>query len=190
VLTLGTTHASKNASVANVLAHYENTGLSAADIVIGEDAYGIWYAGALRPGMSDDRVREFLGSGPSGDWRGRGGTLDLVAVLMVNSEGFPIIASSYIEGDETVVFFSGWFGPEVDDVEEDAIVASLGGGHTPAPEPDFRKLLRSEIRALRALIDERVAPIERDLDLLRPLAAEALAARIDDVLVYDDASTR
>jgi hypothetical protein len=109
---------------------------------------------------------------------------------MVNSEGFPIIASSYIEGDETVVFFSGWFGPEVDDVEEDAIVASLGGGHTPAPEPDFRKLLRSEIRALRALIDERVAPIERDLDLLRPLAAEALAARIDDVLVYDDASTR
>lgn len=89
-ITLDTMHAGRNLGPADTLAHYEHTGKAVVDVNAGEDAYGIWVAGALRPGVPDSKVRSLRASPLSGDWRRIGGNLELVAALAVNSPGFPV----------------------------------------------------------------------------------------------------
>lgn len=89
-LTLNTTHASGKAGPVETLAHYENTGLVAADVRAGEDEHGIWVAGSVRPNLSDDDVRALRSAPLSGDWRRVQGNLELVAALAVNVPGFPV----------------------------------------------------------------------------------------------------
>jgi hypothetical protein len=67
-VTLGTGHAPIYAS-AQAAAHYDNTGTAVADVRAGSDVYGIWVAGALRPGVTDTQVRALRGAALSGDWR-------------------------------------------------------------------------------------------------------------------------
>jgi hypothetical protein len=91
-ITMATGHASTRPgiSAAAAIAHYEHTGFVVADVAAGEDAYGIWVAGALRPGVSAAQIREFRGASLSGDWRSIGGSLELVAALAVNVPGLPV----------------------------------------------------------------------------------------------------
>ena len=89
-ITLDTTHAGRRLGAADTVAHYEHTGRGGADVAAGEDVHGIWIAGAVRPGLTDDEVRTLAASPLSGDWRRIGGALELVHVLAVNSPGFPI----------------------------------------------------------------------------------------------------
>lgn len=89
-ITLGTGHADTKLREAAAVAHYDNTGTVAADVVVGEDAHGIWVAGALRPYLSEEAVIELKGSALSGDWRIYQGSLELVAALAVNVPGFPV----------------------------------------------------------------------------------------------------
>jgi hypothetical protein len=93
VLTFNAGHApstGRNVTPAAAMAHYDNTATAFADVVVGEDEYGIWYHGAVRPGLSDSHLRAARAASPSGDWREMGGNLELVAVLEVNQPGFPI----------------------------------------------------------------------------------------------------
>lgn len=89
-VTLATNHADRRLGQRAATEHYDNTGAVVADVVAGEDAFGIWVAGALRPEVSAERVREFRGSVLSGDWRAVDGRLELVALLACNVPGFPI----------------------------------------------------------------------------------------------------
>lgn len=91
-ITMGTGHASTmpGVSAASAAAHYEHTGAAVVDVAAGEDGHGIWLAGALRPGVSAESVRELRGASLSGDWRNIGGSLELVAALAVNVPGFPV----------------------------------------------------------------------------------------------------
>jgi hypothetical protein len=89
-ITLGTGHAPKHLDWQGAAAHYDNTGTVVADVVCGEDEYGIWVSGALRPDVSEERVRELRAAVLSGDWRSFNGNLELVALLAVNVPGFPI----------------------------------------------------------------------------------------------------
>ncbi len=90
-ITLGTGHAPVDGRDAvAAAAHYDNTGTVAAVVRAGEDAYGIWLAGRLVPGIDDGKVQELRRSGVSGDWRGIDGSLELVAALAVNVPGFPV----------------------------------------------------------------------------------------------------
>jgi hypothetical protein len=89
-ITLDTMHAGRTLSATDTLAHYEHTGKGAADVAAGEDVFGIWLAGSLRPGLNADKVRTLRASPISGDWRRIGGQLELVAALAVNSPGFPV----------------------------------------------------------------------------------------------------
>lgn len=90
-LTMGTGHCNDlGADYAVAAAHYDNTGTAVADVAAGEDAYGIWIAGALRPGLSDEQVRELRAAAPSGDWRPIRGQLELIAALAVNVQGYPV----------------------------------------------------------------------------------------------------
>jgi hypothetical protein len=90
VLTMDTGHPGLHASPQTVMAHYEDTGSVVADVVCGEDEWGIWTAGALRPGVTGDEVRAIRAASPSGDWRRIHGSLEMVGVLMVNVPGFPV----------------------------------------------------------------------------------------------------
>lgn len=89
-LTFNTGHASIYDSPNKAAAHYDHTGAVAADVIAGEDQYGIWVAGALRPELSEEQVRTFRSAPLSGDWRRIGNRLELVAALSVNTPGFPV----------------------------------------------------------------------------------------------------
>lgn len=89
-LTLDTTHAGLELSRAQTAAHYEHTGAAIADVRAGEDAHGIWVAGALRADATAGDVRKFRGSKISGDWRSVNGHLELIGALAVNIPGFPV----------------------------------------------------------------------------------------------------
>lgn len=89
-LTMGIGHAGARLSANAASAHYDNVDAVVADVVTGEDVFGIWFSGAMRPNLSDDQIRAFKASTLSGDWRRIGGELELVAALSVNVPGFPI----------------------------------------------------------------------------------------------------
>jgi hypothetical protein len=88
-LTLAGGHAPLNASAASAAKHYDDTASAVADIHVGEDEYGIWCAGSLRPGLEEMQIRALRASAPSGDWRPIEGSLELVAICQVNVPGFP-----------------------------------------------------------------------------------------------------
>lgn len=89
-LTLAGGHASLQASAEEAIKHYDDTASAVADVVAGEDQFGIWVAGSLRPDVTPSQIRAFRASSPSGDWRPINGRLELVAVCQVNVPGFPI----------------------------------------------------------------------------------------------------
>jgi hypothetical protein len=71
--------------------HYDNTGSSVADVVVGNDEIGIWVAGAIRPHAEAGRVHDLRAAGRvSGDWRRIGGELRMVGLLGVNVPGFAL----------------------------------------------------------------------------------------------------
>lgn len=98
-LTLAGGHASLHASASDAVKHYDDTASAIADVIAGEDAHGIWVAGALRPEATPIQVRALRASAPSGDWRPINGTLELVAVCQVNVPGFPL-ARSIVAGGQ------------------------------------------------------------------------------------------
>jgi hypothetical protein len=89
-ITMNTGHAELWQGADSAKAHYDNTGFVVADVCCGEDEFGIWVAGALRPDVDELTVRRLRGAALSGDWRVIGGRLELVAALAVNVPGFPI----------------------------------------------------------------------------------------------------
>lgn len=91
-ITMATGHAPTRpgVSAAAAIAHYEHTGFAVADVAAGEDEHGVWVAGALRPTVSAEQIRELRGASLSGDWRNIKGNLELVAALAVNVPGFPV----------------------------------------------------------------------------------------------------
>jgi hypothetical protein len=106
-LTLAGGHASLEASAIDAARHYDDTGSAIADVHAGEDAYGIWVAGGLRPAASPEQIRALRASAPSGDWRPIGGQLELVAVCQVNVPGFPIARARVASGQVYALVAAG-----------------------------------------------------------------------------------
>ena len=106
-VTLGTGHAGSRLSAASAAAHYDNTGTVAADVVAGEDAYGIWISGRVRDRLSDED-RYALASAPlSGDWRGPEGNREMVAALGVNVPGFLVPRIGIKDGRQVSLVAAG-----------------------------------------------------------------------------------
>lgn len=97
-ITMNGNHASHNLGAQATSAHYDNTALAAADVTAGEDSFGIWVSGSIRPDLHPNQIRGLMASDVSGDWRRIGGNLELVAVLAVNVPGFPKIRVKELEG--------------------------------------------------------------------------------------------
>lgn len=98
-VSLGGGHARDGLGVMPTLAHYDSTSSAVADVTVGEDEFGVWVAGALRPEATEKDVRDLRAAGAlSGDWREvivRGqSSYELVAALAVNVPGFPIPRTS------------------------------------------------------------------------------------------------
>lgn len=92
-VTVGTGHAPLGYRASHAAEHYDNTGAAVADVAVGNDKFGLWIAGAIRPSVAASRVHELRASGRlSGDWRRIGGQLRLVGLLAVNVPGFPLPA--------------------------------------------------------------------------------------------------
>ncbi len=108
-LTAGTSHADTRPGVGAVetLRHYDHTGTAVADVAAGEDAYGIWVAGALRPEATAEQIRVLRASPLSGDWRPWGDGLELVGALAVNVPGFPVLRQIVASGRTSALIAAG-----------------------------------------------------------------------------------
>jgi hypothetical protein len=111
-ITLDTGHAATSLGHHAAAAHYDDTGTVVADVAAGEDAHGIWVAGALRPGVDDATAARLRASAISGDWRRIGSGLELVAALAVNTPGFPIPRSRVASGTPLALVAAGAVPPE------------------------------------------------------------------------------
>lgn len=85
-IVMGTGHADLYMTSSTAMDHYDHTGYNVADVAVGEDRYGIWFSGALKPGVSALQVLTLDRYSLSGDWRNG----ELVGVCVVNVPGFPI----------------------------------------------------------------------------------------------------
>lgn len=89
-IVVGPGHAGPYAGWRAATAHYDKGGSGIVVARAGEDAYGIWIAGAVVPDARPSEIAMLRRSPLSGDWRRIGGNLELVAALAVSVPGFPI----------------------------------------------------------------------------------------------------
>lgn len=166
-LTMGTGHAGPRDSANAAAEHYDNTGTVFADVAAGEDAYGIWVAGSLRPGISAEQVRVARSAPISGDWRTIRGSLELVGALAVNVPGFPVPRPQGL-------LASG----EVRSLQASGVVAhddSAARAAHPSNGPiGSNGLTLGDISYLK-----RLAESERRRDLQRASAADKMRARVE-----------
>lgn len=114
-LTLVGGHAPMSASAHEAVKHYDDTSSAVADVVAGDDEFGIWVAGALRPTVTKEQIRAMRASGISGDWRPINGKLELVAACFVNVPGFPTTRAMVSSGHVTALIASGYSRSDVAD---------------------------------------------------------------------------
>lgn len=161
LLTTGPGHADKPLSAAAAAWHYEHNCAGFACAVAGENEWGIWFSGAIPPSVTDDDLRTIRAQKPSGDWRGIGGHLELVAALWVNTPGFPVPRTG------VHVTASG---------QQTALVAAASPiipPDEPVSRAEFSKLL-----ARFAELEGTALSTKRVTDLFTDDAAERLAARL------------
>lgn len=96
VLTWQADHPDHALTFAQASALYADSLAGWADVVAGEDQFGPWVSGALRPGLTAVDVRILRALSLSGDWRvsRRTGRHELIGVIAVNYPGFPISAGA------------------------------------------------------------------------------------------------
>lgn len=99
-ITLAGGHAPMTADASEATRHYDETQSAKADVAAGEDQHGIWLAGSMRPGTTEEELRAFRASPPSGDWRTINGSLELVAACLVNVGGFPLARAMVASGGQ------------------------------------------------------------------------------------------
>lgn len=165
-LTMGTGHAGPRDSANAAAEHYDNTGTVFADVAAGEDAYGIWVAGSLRPGITAEQVRVARSAPISGDWRTIRGSLELVGALAVNVPGFPVPRPQGL-------LASG----EVRSLQASGVVAhddSAARAAHPSSRMAGDGLTLGDISYLK-----RLAESERRRDLQRASAADRMRARVE-----------
>lgn len=170
-ITLDTTHARPSASAAQAIEHYEHTGYAVADITVGEDAHGVWFSGALRPGVTDEQKRVLRASPLSGDWRTfrRNGGLELCAALAVNFQGFPVPRPQGLvaSGQMQSLVASGMLAPDSAHSSRGLSLPGISG----ADRVYLQRLIERERRDVEQITTEAGRYARR-------IEAAALAARI------------
>lgn len=136
-ITLDAPHAPLRVGLADASRHYDHTGTACADVRVGEDVFGIWVAGALRPDVPEEKRRALAAAKLSGDWRGMRGQLEMVGLLAVNVPGFPVprVAARVAAGAP---------------VEEDSRLALVASGIVEVPRSEASLGISRRVLAARA----------------------------------------
>lgn len=177
-LTLVGGHAGMNFSAGEAVKHYDDTASAFADVHAGEDDYGIWVAGSLRPGVTAAQVRQIRASTPSGDWRPIRGKLELIAVCQVNVPGFPIARAMVASGHTMALTAAG--ASELARLRPDPILelARRVQDLEAAGKPVADKLSERD-HALVASLVERVSEHKSRRDQELAAKADAITARME-----------
>lgn len=168
-LTLAGGHADIQASAAQAVKHYDDTASAMADVAAGEDAFGIWVSGALRPDATPEQVRALRASAPSGDWRPIAGRLELVAVCQVNVPGFPVVRACVAGGSLTALVAAGA-----------RPLAELRMSREQELEERLAQLELLEFNRVRAAAEERMRDTVEEYDAALVAAAEAARSRFSE----------
>jgi len=175
-LTLAGGHASLEASASEAVRHYDDTASAIADVHAGEDAYGIWVAGSVRPGSTPEQIRALRASAPSGDWRPIKNSLELVAVCQVNVPGFPIARARVASGSVMALVAAGAqvlaqlksdplleMKNRIEALEQpqkEALIASANDARA-----RIQAFQNEQLEQKKALIAAKVAKVKQDTDL-------------------------
>src|SRR5262245_18544896 len=113
-VTLGGGHAPRGMKMRPALEHYDSTSSAVCDVTAGEDEHGVWLAGMVRPGTTDEQVHALRASSLSGDWRKLGAhrDLELIAALAVNVQGFTVPRVGVQQGQQVSLVAAGMLYPE------------------------------------------------------------------------------
>lgn len=156
-LTVASGHADLELDALAARAHYDNTAAGTADVALGEDEYGIWCAGYIRPGATREQVAALRASGLSGDWRPIGTGLELVAALAVNTPGFPVARSRVASGH---------------------VMALVAAGAPGTLLLAAREPWRAELDELRATVSDLGRQLALYAPTIRPMVAAATRERL------------
>jgi len=178
-------HAGPNLGYRAAAEHYDQTNHVGAYVRAGEDAYGIWVAGAVAPDADDEALRAMRANPLSGDWRRIGGNLEMVAALHVPTAGFPIprmLAASVISGmeeDEELLSLvaAGSLPRVIDEGDTELLTASAG---TLDPVALGREIARG-------ILAEQEAAKQREAQAAEWRELVAAATADDVILNYDGA---
>jgi hypothetical protein len=176
-LTLAGGHAPLNADAASAARHYDDTASAVADIHVGEDEYGIWCAGSLRPNLDEMQIRALRASAPSGDWRPINGSLELVAICQVNVPGFPTARAMIASGKVMALVAAGASYMAAMKCSGAACALNTKAellGQLAASAPDLKIRVREAKKALRAYNLEALTASAADMRE-RALTAAAVA---------------
>lgn len=91
-ISVGGGHADPWLGVIPALEHYDNASTATAIVVPHQDKHGIQLAGGLIPGVTPEQIAALRRHQVSGDWRFHDKRMELVAVLAVNTPGYPVFA--------------------------------------------------------------------------------------------------
>jgi hypothetical protein len=195
-LVAGCDHAALRMRAPEATDWYAHNGVAWADVRASNGRHGIWVSGALRPDVTDEQVRVLRAGSLSGDWRDRGGSLQMIAALAVSVPGFPVLREAvaasaldlgegvlgwHVDGRQTALVASGIVRPAETALE--ALVAAgtveacascgkrLRSRHTATQHPDRN----SDLIALAVQL-ARIEDVLRRLDVrTRPAQIEAFA---------------
>jgi hypothetical protein len=119
-LTMGGGHAAPQLGLQPAVDHYDDVCTAFAVVRAGEDERGVYVAGTLLPGVTDDQVATFRRSPLSGDWRYYAPVqnLELVAALAVNTPGFPL---SYVASGQQMSLVASCVPGSLGGEEEEAV---------------------------------------------------------------------
>ncbi len=165
-LTLAGGHASLQASADEAIKHYDDTASAVADVVAGEDQFGIWVSGSLRPDVTPAQIRAFRASSPSGDWRPINGRLELVAVCQVNVPGFPIARAITASGGVPGALVAAG-AAYLAELREESRVSELDRRLSKIEKNTFAADIQSSRVRMGALVAQRNAELSSKADAAR-----------------------
>lgn len=180
-------HASTDAAVtmSAAMAHYDDPRFVAANVVCGEDEFGIWVAGALRPGIEAWQVAFVDTYSFSGDWRNGA----LVAACAVSVEGF------FVPNDDSVhaLAASAGVAPQVarvrSRVDDGEVVALVSAGVVAPTQGEARTLARHDMHRLLSAIDTGTTQVQALANEVESTVYAAVRKALADHQADQDAIT-
>lgn len=177
-LTLAGGHANMTFSAQDAVKHYDDTASALVDVVAGEDQFGIWVAGALRPDATPTQIRAFRASAPSGDWRPINGKLELVAVCSVNVPGFPVPRAIVATAGSKITALVAAGAAPIAEIKENQKFNELE-----------ERIARMEFAAIEKRKNELIGRFsdfeEEETNRLQSLAASAMSRMDDEFNAFD-----